>query len=72
VEELPGTVVTGSRATVFQPRLAVGLVLIAAGVLWAVARGLEFYGANLAYDLDQPPLMLLLVGAWLMYRSRLK
>jgi hypothetical protein len=48
-------------------------VLIAAGALWALARGLEFYGLSLAgvgYDLDQPPLMLLLAGAWLLYRSR--
>lgn len=63
---------TALRGRVIQPRLVVGLVLIAAGLLWAVARGLESYGANLAYDLDQPPLLLLLVGAWLIYRSRLK
>lgn len=56
-----------------QPRLAAGLVLIAAGIFWAVARGLHFYGvspADLAYDLDQPPLLLVLVGGWLLYRSR--
>jgi hypothetical protein len=56
-----------------QPRLAAGLVLIAAGIFWAVARGLHFYGlspAELAYDLDQPPLLLMLVGGWLLYRSR--
>jgi hypothetical protein len=48
-------------------------VLIAGGLLWAVFRGLEFYGlgpVDLAYDLDQPPLLLMLVGVWLLYRSR--
>ena len=60
-------------AKVVQPRLVVGLVLIAAGVSWALARGLAFYGLSVpgvGYDLDQPPLMLLLAGAWLLYRSR--
>jgi hypothetical protein len=40
---------------------------------WAIARGLQFYGlapASLGYDVDQPPLLLVLVGAWLWYRSR--
>jgi hypothetical protein len=40
--------------------------LIAGGVVWAVARGLQFYGlapASLAYGVDQPPLLLVLVGA---------
>ena len=63
------------RASTVQPRLVVGIALIAAGLLWAVIRGLEFYGlspVDLAYDLDQPPLMLLLVGTWLSYRSRLR
>jgi hypothetical protein len=49
------------------------LVLIAAGVLWAVARGLQFYGlgpVGCAYDLDQPPVLLALVGVWLIFRSR--
>lgn len=62
-----------ARAEVVQPRFVVGLVLICAGVVWAVVRGLNFYGiglADLGYDLDQPPLLLLLVGAWLLYRSR--
>jgi hypothetical protein len=48
-------------------------LLIAGGVVWAIARGLQFYGlapAGLAYDVDQPPLLLVLVGAWLWYRSR--
>jgi hypothetical protein len=54
-------------------RLVVGLALIAAGVVWAIARGLEFYGlspAHIGYDLDQPPLLVALVGAWLLYRRR--
>jgi hypothetical protein len=53
--------------------LLVGLVLIAGGLLWATFRGLQFYGlapVDLAYDLDQPPLLLALVGVWLLYRSR--
>ena len=56
-----------------QPRLAAGLVLIAAGVVWAIARDLQFYGlapAALAYNVDQPPLLLVVVGIWLLYRSR--
>jgi hypothetical protein len=47
--------------------------MIAAGVVWAIARGLQFFGvdlAGIAYDLDQPPLLLVLVGIWLLYRSR--
>lgn len=72
VQELRGTVANGLHGRVIQPRIVAGLVLIVAGLLWAALRGLEFYGANLAYDLDQPPLLLLLVGAWLLYRSRLK
>jgi hypothetical protein len=54
-------------------RLVVGLTLIAGGLLWAVARGLEFYGlapVHIGYDLDQPPLLLVFVGAWLLYRTR--
>jgi hypothetical protein len=55
-----------------QPLLVVGFVLIAAGIVWAVARGLGFYGvsvADLGYDLDQPPLLLAFVGLWLLYRG---
>jgi hypothetical protein len=54
-------------------RLVVGLTLITGGLLWAITRGLEFYGLNpvhIAYDLDQPPLLLVFVGAWLLYRRR--
>jgi hypothetical protein len=54
-------------------RVIVALVLVAAGVVWALARGVRFYGVSpvhLAYDLDQPPLLILLVSAWLLYRSR--
>src|SRR5947199_4566709 len=56
------------RGALLQPLLAVGLLLIAAGFVWALARGLQFYGidpVNLAYGLDQPPLLLALVGVWL-------
>ena len=69
VEELAG----GVRRTAAQSRAIVGLVLVAAGVVWALARGLRFYGwspVHLVYDLDQPPWLLLLVSAWLLYRSR--
>jgi hypothetical protein len=68
-----GPVVSGWRRTLVLSRLVVGLALIAGGVVWAVARGLHFYGLSLAdigYDLDQPPLLLVFVGAWLSYRSR--
>ena len=54
-------------------RLVVGLTLIAGGLLWVIARGLEFYGltpVHIGYDLDQPPLLLVFVGAWLLYRTR--
>lgn len=66
-------IVYGFRGKVVQPRVLVGLALIAGGVVWAIVRGLRFYGlspAHLGYDLDQSPLLLLLVGAWLLYRSR--
>jgi hypothetical protein len=61
------------RGRLLDPRFLVGLVLISAGVLWAAARGLAFYGVgpvDLGYDLDQPPLLLLFVAGWLFYRSR--
>jgi hypothetical protein len=61
------------RAIPIQPRVVAGLLLILAGLVWAVARGLASYGlgpAGLGYDLDQPPVLLLVVGAWLMLRGR--
>jgi hypothetical protein len=61
------------RVTSVQPRVLVALVLIAGGILWAATRGLGFYGlgpAELAYDLDQPPVLILIVGVWLLYRGR--
>jgi hypothetical protein len=63
----------GVRRGAFDPRLVVGLLLVVGAVVWALARGLEFYGVspvNLAYDLDQPPLLLAIVGGWFVYRSR--
>lgn len=56
-----------------KPRLLIGAALIAGGLGWALARGLTFYGltlANIGYDLDQPPVLLVLVGGWLLYRRR--
>jgi len=73
LHEQSKAVIQGLREGIIQPRLVVGLVLIASGVFWALFRGLEFYGlgpVDLAYDLDQPPLLLALVGVWLLYRSR--
>ena len=61
------------RAALIQSRAVVGLLLLAAALVWAIARGLHFYGitpVHLAYDLDQPPWLLLLVSGWLLYRSR--
>lgn len=61
------------RATSVQPRVLVALVLVAGAILWAVTRGLTFYGfgpVTLGYDLDQPPVLILIVGAWLFYRAR--
>lgn len=62
-----------SHAIRIQPRVLAGLLLILAAVVWAVARGLSSFGigpADLGYDLDQPPVLLLLVGVWLLWRSR--
>jgi uncharacterized BrkB/YihY/UPF0761 family membrane protein len=61
------------RATSVQPRVLVALLLIAGAILWAATRGLAFYGfgpVTLGYDLDQPPVLILIVGAWLLYRTR--
>jgi hypothetical protein len=63
------------QRTFVQARAVVGLVLVAAGLVWGIARGLAFYGVSpvhLAYDLDQPPWLLVLVSAWLLYRNRRK
>ncbi|HUO71035.1 MAG TPA: hypothetical protein VMU39_09680 [Solirubrobacteraceae bacterium] len=67
------TVAHGEQATAIQPLFVVALVLTVAGVVWAAVRGLTFYGVGpveVGYDLDQPPLLLVIVGAWLWYRSR--
>jgi hypothetical protein len=66
-------IASGERAAAIQPLLLVGLVLILAGMVWAAVRGLAFYGVapvQVGYDLDQPPLLIALVGSWLGYRSR--
>jgi hypothetical protein len=63
----------GARRALFQPRVVAALTLIVAGVVWAAIRGLEFSGlspVNIVYDLDQPPLLLVAVAAWLLFRSR--
>lgn len=63
----------GRGAVAVQPRVVVGLLLIAAAVVWAFIRGLASYGGgvvDLGYDLDQPPLLLALVGVWIIARSR--
>ena len=67
------SVASGIRAALLQSRAVVGLVLVAAGVVWAIIRGLPYYGlspTHLAYDLDEPPWLLVLVSGWLLYRSR--
>lgn len=64
---------SGLRGALIQSRAIVGMVLLTAGVVWALARGLRFYGVtpvDLVYDLDQPPWLLVLVSGWLWYRSR--
>lgn len=61
-----------ARGTLLQPRVVVAALMILGGLVWAAARGLHFYGLspiNVAYDLDQPPVLVVLVGAWLLYRS---
>ena len=55
-----------------QLRLATAVTLIAAGLCWAIARGLDFYGVgpiHIGYDLDQPPLLLVFIGGWLLVRG---
>jgi hypothetical protein len=66
-------VARGWRGAMVLSRLVSGLALIAGGVVWAIARGISFYGLSPAgmYDsIAQPPLLLVLVGVWLLYRSR--
>jgi hypothetical protein len=60
------------RATLVQSRALIGLTLVVAAGVWAIARGVHFYGlspVHVAYDLDQPPWLLLVVSVWLWYRS---
>jgi hypothetical protein len=63
----------GRAPSLAPSRVVVSLVLVAAGVVWAIFRGVHFYGlspVHIAYDLDQPPLLIVLVSGWLLYRSR--
>jgi len=60
------------RSALFQSRAVIGVTLVAAACVWAIARGVHYYGlspVHLVYDLDQPPWLLLVVSAWLWYRS---
>jgi hypothetical protein len=70
--ELPAPARAPRDVRALVPRLMVVLALVVAGIVWAAIRGLHFYGLaplHLAYGLDQPPLLLILVGGWLAYRS---
>ena len=61
------------RWALVHSRAVVGLVLVAGAGVWAIARGLTYYGlspVHLAYDLDQPPWVLLLVSGCVWYRSQ--
>lgn len=63
----------GRGAVIVQPRVVVGVLLIVAAIVWAFIRGIAAYGGgavHLAYDLDQPPLLLAIVGVWVIARSR--
>jgi hypothetical protein len=54
-------------------RQAIGVLLIAAGIVWAILRGLHGYSempVGIVYTLDQPPILTALVGVWLLARSR--
>jgi hypothetical protein len=75
VRQVPRQPEDRAERRVIQPRRVVALVLVLAGVIWALVRGLEFYGVNpvhLVYDLDQPPLLLMIVAGWLWFRSRVR
>ncbi|MBV9000173.1 MAG: hypothetical protein JO304_14010 [Solirubrobacterales bacterium] len=61
------------RSTLVQSRAMIGLALVVAAAVWASVRGVHYYGLSpvqLAYDLDQPPWLLVMISAWLWYRSR--
>lgn len=54
------------------PRLAAGTVLILAGIVWAILRGLHGYSqmpVGIAYTLDQPPILVAIVGAFVACRG---
>jgi hypothetical protein len=53
-------------------RQVVGVLLIVAGIVWAILRGLDGYSempVGILYTLDQPPILTALVGVWLLARS---
>ena len=54
-------------------RRAVGVLLIVAGIVWAILRGLNGYSempVGIVYTLDQPPILTALVGVCILARSR--
>jgi hypothetical protein len=54
-------------------RQAVGALLIVAAIVWAILRGLNAYGDlpdGILFTLDQPPIVLAAVGAFIAYRGR--
>ncbi|MBS1894999.1 MAG: hypothetical protein JST59_27180 [Actinobacteria bacterium] len=54
-------------------RVAAAVLLLVAAIVWATVRGLDSCAlspAGIGYDLDQPPVVLALVGMWIFYRSR--
>jgi hypothetical protein len=63
---------SGVALAVPQPRVLVAALLIAGGVVWAAVRGLHFYGTapiDIGYDLDQPPVLVVLVGVFFLWRA---
>ena len=54
-------------------RQVVGVLMIAAGIVWAILRGLNGYAempVGILYTLDQPPILVAAVGVFILYRSR--
>ena len=54
-------------------RWSVVALLLAGGIVWAVLRGLHWYGltpAGIYGDVDQPPVLVFVVGLWFGLRFR--